>query len=190
MALTPAQQATLKAFVEADPVFSLLSPSNGSALQIANALNAPTNPAFILWRSNVPLSEINNAIVWANMTPAQAIPTTGSDAQLLWIAKSMACQGKQFNLQTLLYTYADGVNATLQNIRNAFQDCLTNIPSTGAGGITGAGWPAVQTVMQRTANGIEKLLSTGTGTVGSPAVATLEGEINYVDVVLAMGWPY
>jgi hypothetical protein len=43
---------------------------------------------------------------------------------------------------------------------------------------------------KRTANGIEKLLSSGTGTSESPAVPSFEGEINYIDVNLAMGWVF
>jgi hypothetical protein len=188
MALTPAQQLTLKNFVLADPVFNQLPEGNRSALQIAEALNLPASPAFVLWRSSVPLTEINNAIAWSNMTPAQAIPATGSDAQLAWLARSFACQGKQFNLQTLLYTYASGVDARLANVRAAFQDCLTFVPSKNDGTTQPAGWSAVQTVMQRNANGIEKLLATGTGSVGSPAIASFEGTIGYLDVVQSMGW--
>lgn len=54
MALTPAQNATLKTWLQA----------NAAAMddqQAAAALNADATPAFIVWRSNVTSDEIGNA---------------------------------------------------------------------------------------------------------------------------------
>ena len=101
MPLTPAQQLTLKNFVLADPVLNLLQPSSDNAFAIALALQT-IDPAFFVYRTNMPKDEVMNYVLFANMTPAQTIPVTGSDAQLLHIAKTMVVNTKQMNLQSLM----------------------------------------------------------------------------------------
>lgn len=187
MELTTQQKTTLKAFVEADATLNAIPKTPDGAFDLAVALNSAASPAFYVWQSAVPIDAITSAIDWAKMTPAQAIPATGSDAQLAWIARANMCQGKQFNLQNLLIG-KQTIAANLPNIRAAFQDCLTGLPSTPAGGNQQAGWNAVQLVMSRVATVLEKLFSTGTGTQASPATMAVEGSLNASEVQSIMGW--
>ena len=50
MALTPAQQATLKTFVEADSTLNAFPHNSDGAFAIAEALKADASPDFIVWR--------------------------------------------------------------------------------------------------------------------------------------------
>ena len=87
------------------------------------------------------------------------------------------------------YLNAENATESLPNMRNAFQDCLTNVPSTAAGTNQAAGWVAVQAAMQRLANRAEKLYATGTGTTASPATMVVEGTITADDVQAARNLP-
>lgn len=186
MSLTPAQQATLKAFIEADPVLSLKPADAQGAYEIADALAVKANPAWYVYRTDMPKSEVQDGIVYANMTPAQAVPATG-DALQVWIAKNLLAQGKQFNLQNLLLG-SDTINFALPNILSGFQDALTGLPTKSDGTNQQAGWTALQLKISRTANLLEKLLATGTGSQASPGTMTFQGTVGYVEILAVMGW--
>lgn len=190
VALTTQQQTTLKAFVEADPVLSTIPQTADGAFEVARRLALDASPDWYVYRTNVFKSEIQDAVDYARMTPAQAIPTTGADAQNTWIAKALLAQGKQFNLQNLLLGNGDTINCARSNLRAAFQDCLTALPTTAAGGNQQAGWAAVQLIMSRKSNVLEKLFATGgNGTQATPSTMAVEGSLNYVEVAAAMQWP-
>jgi hypothetical protein len=185
--LTAAQQTTLRAFVQNDVVLNAIPKTADGAYALADALNAAANPAWYVWQTKVPINDITDAIDWAKMTPAQAIPTTGSDNQLLWIAKANMCQGKQFNLQNLLIGKTE-IAAHKANIRAAFQDCLTALPSKNDGTTQQAGWAAVQLVMSRTCSVLEKVFATGIGTQANPATMAVEGTADGQSLKEQMGW--
>ena len=69
---------------------------------IAIAYNAPSSPAVMLWRPNVPIAELNNAIDW-----------TGDANGFLLL--SVAKQNAYFAL-----TQGGTVDATQVNVRNGF----------------------------------------------------------------------
>jgi hypothetical protein len=179
MQLTTQQQQTLKAAIaaETNPAFVTLRQANNEQ-GMADFYNAVST--FVVWQTAVPIDTITDAIDWAKMTPAQAIPATGSDAQLAWIARANMCQGKQFNLQNLLIG-KQLIAASRPNIRAAFQDCLTALPSTASGTNQSAGWTAVQSAMQRTCSVIERLFATGTGTTAAPGTLVVEGTLSAQD---------
>ena len=190
MALTAPQQATLKAYVEADHVLSLKTPSAQSASEIKVALAVEVTPAWYVYRTNMPKQEVQNAVLYANMTPAQAIPANNTNEALqIWIAKNLLAQGKQLNLQNLLLGN-DNINFALPNIRAGFQDALTFLPTKNDGTTQQAGWPALQLLISRSANTLEKLLATGTGSQASPATMGYEGTVNENDIGTAMGWSF
>ncbi len=176
MQFSPAQAATIKAFILADPV---LAPSINDFAFLYAALNAPSG--FIVWRTNAQVDAIQDAIIYGNMTPAQAIPTDTVLNATIWSAKAMACQGKQFNLQNLLLG-RQNIDASRPNIRAAFQDCLTAVPSKADGGTQAAGWVAVQAAMQRQATLCEKILASGTGTAQSPGTMTWQGSVRIEEI--------
>src|SRR5256885_2058411 len=102
MALTHAQQTALKADIAADPTLNAL-PANSDGYQaIADAYNALASPAFWVFDTKVKIDAIYDQITWANLTPADAVPTDTSLNCEIWTARSLSCQGKQFNLQLLL----------------------------------------------------------------------------------------
>lgn len=175
--MTPAQQTTLVNFIAADPVLSTYAHNSDGAFAVAAAMNLLASPDWMVWQTAVSIDAIQDAIVYANMTPAAA-----PDATQLWANRALQAQGKQFNLQNLLLGRST-VNASKANIRAAFQDCLTALPKKADGTNQAAGWTAVQTAMQRKATVFEKLFSTGTGSSASPATMTLEGAINYTEIV-------
>lgn len=130
----------------------------------------------IAWNTATPTNNIMDKVVWANMTP-----TDTADGTQIWMNRSLACQGKQFNLQTLLQG-RQFVDASKANIRAGLQDALTNLPSGVAGVLTGGGWVNVNLALQRPMTKGERVFATGTGTTQSPAVMTFEGTVSYQNV--------
>lgn len=152
-------------------------PNNPDAnFAIAAWYSGVATPDFVVWQTSVSIDAIQDAIVYANMTPAAA-----PDGTQTWANRALQCQGKQFNLQNLLLGRAT-VNASKANIRAAFQDCLTALPSKADGTNQAAGWTSVQTAMQRLATRIEKLFATGTGSAASPATMAYEGFVSGSEV--------
>lgn len=186
--MTPAQLATLKADILANPNVNTIPRNPDGFVSIAAWYNQTAAPDFVVWRTDVPVEDIQNAIVYANMTPAQAIPAGPTNDILAWQSRALAAQGKQFNLQNLLLGRTT-VNASRTNIRAAFQDCLTGLPTKADGTTQAAGWAAVQTAMQRLATNGEKLYATGDGAGGAPDTMTFEGAVQGQDVEAALALP-
>lgn len=173
--LTTAQLQTIKAWVIAN---------NGGAFDESakTALNAFT-AAFYVWR-DLPMEDVLNTITFANMTPVDAVPTSPSLAVELWGSRSLACQGKQFNLQNLTIGRATAPMKRT-NYRAALQDCLTNIPAGASGTLIAANWVGVRDGAKFLARVGESILATGTGTQASPAdlASNGEGEVTLQNVV-------
>jgi hypothetical protein len=189
--MTPAQLTSLKNDIAANAntvawqgtptAISALPNSADANFAIAAWYNQNAAPDFTVWNSATPIDAIQDATLYANMTPAQAIPDTPQLAVTLWTAKALAAQGKQFNLQNLMLGKTT-INAAKPGVRNAFQDCLTALPTKNDGTNQAAGWTAVQTAMQRLARNVEKLFSTA----AAPSnLAVFEGTISGDDVELA-----
>lgn len=188
MSLTTAQQATVKSDILASPDLNSQPHTPDGAFAIAFAYALVVSPDFFVYRTAIPSGDIHAQITWANLTPADAVPT---DTQLnveTWQARSLACQGKQFNLQMLLQALT--LDATRSNVRSGLQDALTNIPAGAGGAPVSAGWVNVRdNVLARKANRLEKLLATGSGaTAATAATMGFEGTVSYQDIVNLMGW--
>jgi hypothetical protein len=179
MALTQAQLVTLKADIAADSVLNAKPMSNAGADEIVAAYNAAASPDYYVWKPSVPAEDIFNAVDWAKLTPAGAV---GTDAA--WTNRALACQGKQFNLQTILSGRAT-VSSDKANIRAAIQDALTGVPSKADGTTQPAGWTAVEAIMKRLATRAEKLFATGTGTSVTPSLLAFAGNVTQNDVTTA-----
>lgn len=179
MALTPAQITLLNTAVLAEPTLNgKVGVDDGAVI---NWLNAVTT--FVVWRTSTPVSDIQDAITWANFTPNNPAAGAGQD----FANWALACQGKQFNLQNLLSASGGGVSTAKANIRAGLQDALTAIPSGTNGANKSGGWPAVQLVIQRFATNAEKVLATGTGTSASPGDLGFDGTIQFSEINAIVG---
>lgn len=155
MPLTTAQATTLKADIAANLDLSAIPNSYDGALDIARLYNLEAAPAFTVWKTNVPIGTVGKAFNGAELAGL----TTAN----------------QSRLQTIAHYLIDGVNPSLLDNRMFFDDVFS-----GTGGATTRA--SLLAVWKRPATRIEKLFSTGTGTVLSPATMTLEGTISYQDV--------
>ena len=78
MTMTPAQKATIAAYIAADPTLSQLPPGGDSPWTIAAALNAPSS-GVIVWRTEVTAEEImGNGFVWT------AVDGLGAGKARIW----------------------------------------------------------------------------------------------------------
>ena len=176
MALTSAQIVIVKADILADPVMSVAVNNSDGDTDIAAIYNQVVSPAFYAWDRYANVDAIMDNITWANMTPSDITDTT-----VLWGNRSLACQGKQLNVQTMLVG-RETFNATKGSLRNGLQDALQDYPSGLLGANKQAGWANVKLVLSRPVNRIEKLLCTGIGTQANPADLGFEGSIGIADL--------
>ena len=174
-----AQLQTLRTAILADATLAeMVAAGNiGPALSVLNAI---IEPVFIVWRSSTATQEIYDAITWAKLTPNDT-----PDGTALWTNRALSCQGKQFNVQTLLQG-RESINSARQNVQSGLQDALTNVPSGAGGATVSAGWAAVRLVMQRQATRGEKVFAIGPGTAANPASLGFEGMITDSDIEAAM----
>lgn len=173
MPLTLAQLATLKAAIIADPTANAIRVL-GDSFSLGLWCNGAS--ATVVWRTSTSGDAIRNAIVWANLTPAMA-----PDATTLWTNRALSAQTKQISLQSMVQGQSQ-IGTGVAGIRAGFQDCLTALPTKADGTNQGAGWLAVQAVMQRPATRAEALFSTGTGTAASPGDLVFEGTISQTEL--------
>lgn len=181
--LTPAQRTTLKAAIVADNPANVLYVA-GDLSGLAAYYNTTASPNFYVYRTAVPVQDINDNVTWSNFTPADA-----PDTSQLWLNRATAAQGKQFNLQTLLLSAGGFLNATKSNVRQALQDALTNLPTGTGGAAVSGGWVGVRdNVLARVASRLEKLLAATTvqqngSTAAKAATMTVEGPIVYTEFI-------
>lgn len=184
MALTTQQKATLKADILASPAANALYES-GDLSGLATYYNAIAAPAFYVFRTSIPTSEIFDGVVWANFTPSDAVPTDTVLNNAIFQSRQLACQTKQMNLQTML-SGREAIDGSKANVRAGLQDALTNIPSGNSGALRAAGWVTLRdAVLARTATRLEQLFATGGNGQAASTAATLvvEGAIAYTEFV-------
>ena len=156
--------------------------TSGGALEIAGLLNAAASPAYNVWRSVTPASEILDSITWANLTPADT-----ADGTATFTNRALVCQAKQMNLQIILQG-RDSVASGKVSVRGGLSDALQNVPAGAGGALVDAGWAGagkVKATITRTASVVEKLFATGNGTTATPSTMGYEGPITSDDVQAA-----
>lgn len=178
--LSPAQIATLRAAVAAEPSLATAVATSNDLL-IRAWVNAPSGQ--FAYRSTTPADEINNAILWSRMTPAD-VP----DLTQIYANRALYTQAKQISLQTLLQGRSS-VATGYSNIRLGLEDALTKLPTAVGGTDQAAGWSAVKTVITRPATRAEALLAVTDaqhdGTLAKPFDFAFEGlvtpdEVSYL----------
>ena len=161
--LTTQQLAALKTDILADASFNGLPQNSDGAFAIAAAYNLATSPAWVVWRTSVAQDEImQNGFDWTRVDN-------------LSIGKS--------RIWEWMFDNADRVfNPAKPNVR-------AGIDATWVGTAADlAVRTAVYTHCKRNATRAEKLFSSGTGSDATPATMAFEGQLQYADVQLAMGW--
>lgn len=199
--LTQAQRTTLRAHVLANttPVdidgetFTLaqvLAPpdggnrASGAFSRLADHYNALATPAFFVWRRDVPVEDIFERIVWANLTPA--LPAEANQ-DLDALFRSNVCISMQMSLQILLMG-RQTLDATRANLRDGLRDALQAVPSNANGTTRPAGWTQVQAIIARPATRGEAVFAnTSGGQTGAieilAATARVEGAIPIDDFI-------
>jgi hypothetical protein len=164
MQLLPAQLATLKAAIAAEPTpvtyngaavaVNLVPNTPDGAVAIAAFYNALDAGPFIVWRTNVPTAEIRAVLDWSAYI-------------LLAVSNQNAFE----------FLVSGGlVDASRSNVRAGIA-AIFGSPSTNL--------TALQALAKRSATRAEKLFAAGTGSDVSPATMVVEGALLYTDVLAA-----
>ena len=160
MALTPAQQVTLKAAIIADSQLNAFVPAK-AADSIVDLLNQSASPSFTVWKTSVSNELIGNA-----MNGTEVIGLSALQMQRL----------------QLLSAYSNGTQDPSRADRRAAFDGVFS----GAGGTITR--PALLALWKRLALRVEKIFATGTGSDASPATLVFEGTVSSGDIRDSMGW--
>ncbi len=163
MFLTTAQIAIVKANILATPVYEAFAKTGDGAQAIADLYNAPVAPVWNVWKTSV--SE-------------QDIVSTPSPLGTLfsWTAYINRSEGERAAWGRL-FAMGGMVNPSLPNIQTAINDIFS-----GAGQIPVDQRAHIFSCFKRTATVLEKLLSTGVGSVASPATMGFWGPVTYQDI--------
>lgn len=185
----------------AGQAINTLPNDNAGNTTAAGWYNQTASPTFTVWR-DIPMDTVLGLITNASMTPADAVPPAPTTlpaapseadqaaysnqmaALEVWKVRSIACQGKQFNLQNLILSR---ITAPMKktSYRASLQDCLTNIPAGVGGANIAANWTGVRDAAKSSARYVEQVFATGTGSVVVPADLGYEGSITGDDVETA-----
>lgn len=178
------QLQTLKNAILAETNPTIVAARNAGATgAIADWYNLPS--LVKVWRTNVPVIDIEDAITWSNYTPNDE-----PDGTTLYTNRMLNAQSKQFNLQNMKLG-KEHINASKANVRVGLKDAVTGLYTGAAGAVVSAGGAGGVTVLNactRFATNCESLFAT-VGATTSPVTAkllTYEGNISNEDVVLAI----
>lgn len=163
--LTQVQLTTLKAAITANATWAAYPMTPDGWYDLARALDAIAEPAFVVWRSNVSRSDIYNA----------TSPEATTWNWTTYKAQSVAEQ----NAWTQMFM-GDRADFSQVNLR------------AGVSAIFGAANPQtahILAIAKRSATYAEKILAAGTGTVLSPAKMGYEGALTAADVEAARRLP-
>ena len=155
MALTSAQLQTLKTAILADPELAAKPLNSDGAFDIAVALSAPASPAFIVWRTNVPVDEImRNGMDWARVDNL----SVGKARIWDWMSRLGTFDASKPNIRAGIDASWVGTAADLAVRATVYTHC------------------------KRNATRAEKIFATGTGSDADPATMAVEGMLLWQDV--------
>ncbi len=161
MALTTAQQLALKTAVEADVTLNAFPHTADGAYALAEALKADSVPAAIVWKTSVAIDDImRNGMDWARVDNL----SVGKARIWDWMSALGTINPSKINIRA-------GIDATW--VGTAADLAVRAV---------------VYTHCKRTANKLEKIFATGTGTDVSPSTMAVEGSLTYTECLAAMGW--
>jgi hypothetical protein len=153
--LTQEQLATLKAAILADGALSAFPMNSDGDYEIARELNKEATPAYVVWRSSVPLDEImRNGMDWTRVDNL----SVGKARIWDWLSRLGTINAAQPNVRAGIDAAWVGTAADL------------------------AVRAAIYTHCKRNATRAEALLATGAGSDASPGTMGWEGNLTYWDV--------
>lgn len=153
--MTPAQKATLKAYIEADATLNALPRNGDGYFDMARLLNLEATPAFTVWKTSVPVDDImRNGMDWTRVDNL----SVGKSRIWDWMTRLGSINPSKVNVRA-------GIDATWVGTASdlAVRD-------------------SVYTHCKRNATVFEKLFATGTGSVASPATMVLESPLAYQEL--------
>lgn len=156
--LTTQQQAILKADIAANSDLNSQPNNSDGAFEIARLYNLNAAPNYTVWKTNVTINEVGKKF---NGTELAGVT-----------------QANQARLQTIAIYLAGGVNPSIPDNRQFFDDIFSGAGGTNTRANLLALW-------KRLGSRVEKLYATGTGSDAAPATLTFEGPISYQDVEIA-----
>lgn len=156
--LTTVQLQALKAAILADPALAALPMTSGAAAMIAEVMNEPASPNYVVWRTDVPLEEImRNGMDWTRVDNL----SVGKARIWDWLSRLGTINASQANVRAGIEAAWVGTQADLAVRAAVFGHC------------------------KRGATRAEKLLASGTGSDASPGTMTFEGALTSEDVQAA-----
>jgi hypothetical protein len=159
--LTTEQKVLVKAVIDGDPAFANVAHDADGAYTIADALNLATSPAFIVWKTNVPIDEImRNGMDWSRVDNL----SVGKARIWTWLSQLGSINPSRPNIRAGIDATWVGTSADLAVRAVVYSHC------------------------KRPATRAEKAMATGIGTTETPATMSYEGVITYLDVLETMGW--
>jgi hypothetical protein len=158
--MTPAQLATLKAYILADQVLSAYPQNTDGAYDIAIKLNLTAVPDYIVWRTSVSQDEIMlNGFDWTR------VDNLSVGAARVW--------------QWMFDNGAKSFNPSRVNIRAGIDQVWKGTsPDLAVRAV-------VYTHCKRSATVFEKIFASGSGSDASPSTMELESPVSYQDVMAA-----
>jgi hypothetical protein len=162
MHLTTAQRATLLANVIANSD-TAQARTDGNLELLAALYNTVASPAFWVWRTAVTKSELVQSV----SVDATTFTWVGNG----FITRSV---GEQTAWREL-FNGENSVNPSLANVRQAFADIFSGI------GNAAANRTHLLAVGRRLSSRFERVFATGTGSIATPGMMVLEGQIDYTE---------
>lgn len=158
--LTDPQLQTLKADILADPILAAQPMNDDGNFFIKDAYNLDAVPAFVVWKTAVPTSDVKKAVIWTEFI------------------------GRSDNEQrAFTFMLSNGfINAADANVRQGINDCFSGPSGQGTRA-------ALIAIAKRNATRAEKLFASGTGSDASPATMSFEGSLTLQDVSKARNLP-
>jgi len=154
MSLTPAQNTTLKNYINADPTLSAYpNTPDGNTNMCNQQLNLNAVPVFVVWKTNLTLTQTGEAF-------------NGSE----WGALTTANVSR---LQSVADYFQNGYSAADDDVRTIFNEIFS------IGGVTKTN---LLVLWKRSALLGEKILAVGTGTDAVPAKMSYVGNLSANDV--------
>lgn len=158
---TQANFNTIKAYILGTPALAALM-NSGQSQQVADALNAASSPAYIVWRTSVNPDEImRNGMDWTRVDNL----TVGKSRIWEWMTRLGTFDCSRDNIRAGIDATWVGTSADLAVRATVYTHC------------------------KRTATVLEKVCASGTGSDASPATMTYEGAITpyWVDFAVVNG---